>query len=334
MLSEIQKPLTLREVLVAGNRGPCGGVKMAIEAADQVLDIVGGKEPVYTNWDIVNNTPIMDRLKARQLINVRNDWNLVPDKSIVFFSAHGVPPTYRQIAKEREFLTIDVTCQLVNRVHTLVRNAQDKEMHIVYLGKEDHPETVGVLGELDNENTTFIEPDSDIETLDFPEDKEIIVYSQTTLATDEVKSKLTELRSRVPRIIIPNRWDICPAVDARQMAAEDLLDNQKVDFWLVGGSPHSHNSLEVKRKGEKRDIPSVLIDDPSQIKREWFTNGVEVLGATSGASEAEEDFQRILDWFRNEGIDPIVYLPKVVDENDKTFKLPQADIDKLRARYN
>jgi 4-hydroxy-3-methylbut-2-enyl diphosphate reductase len=327
------KPLTVTEVLVAGNRGPCGGVKMAIEAADQVLDIVGGREPVYTNWDIVNNTPIMERLKARMLINVQNDWDLVPDGSVVFFSAHGVPPSYKEIAQQRDFLTIDVTCQLVNRVHTLVKNAQNQGKHIVYLGKEGHPETVGVLGELDKDNTTFLEPASDITTLVLPKDKEVVVYSQTTLATDEVKGKQAELKSRFPGIIIPNRWDICPAVDARQMAAEDLLNNQRVDFWLVGGSPHSHNSLEVKRKGEKRDIPSVLIDSPIQIKRGWFTNGVKVVGATSGASEAEEDFQKILDWFRAEGIDPIVYLPKVVDENDKTFKLPQSDIDKLMERY-
>ncbi len=96
-------PLTVSEVLVAGNRGPCGGVNMAIEAANQVLDIVNQREPVFTNWDIVNNNPVMRRLEERGIVNVKNDLDLIPDNSIVFFSAHGVPPKYYDIAKKEVF---------------------------------------------------------------------------------------------------------------------------------------------------------------------------------------------------------------------------------------
>ena len=328
------KPLTVTEVLVAGNRGPCGGVKMALEATNQVLDIVDGREPVHTLWDIVNNTPVMDRLKAKGLVNVNKDWDKIPEGGIVLFPAHGVRPDDYDLALQKNLLTIDVTCQLVNRVHTLVKNAQEKGLHVVYIGKEGHPETIGVLGELKPENVTFIEPKSKIKGLDIPKGKEVIVYSQTTLATDEIKTKQRSLKRLYPQIIIPNRWDICPAVDARQQAAEEMLDNIKIDFWLTAGSSHSHNSLEAKRKGVKRKIPSILIDSPSKIKRKWFTEGVKVVGATAGASETEEDFQLILDWFRNEGVAPIIYIPRVVDESDKTFTLPQKDINALQSRYN
>ncbi len=326
-------PFTVKEVLVAGNRGPCGGVNMAIEAANQVLDIVDGREPVYSNWDIVNNNPVMNRLNSRGLVSVRNNWDLVPDNSIVFFSAHGVPPDYHKIAAEKGFLTIDVTCQLVTVVHTRVKNAQAQGKHIVYIGKDGHPETVGVLGELDEKNRTFIEPDTDINTLVLPRDKETVVYSQTTLATDEVKDTQQKLQDKFPGIIIPNRNDICYATDNRQLAAEDLLDNHTVDFLLVAGSSHSHNSEELRKKAEKKGIPSALVDKPEDVQREWFTKGVEKVGATAGASELEEDFQKILDIFRNEGIDPVVYLPQIVPEKDMTFKLPQGDIIALKERY-
>src|SRR5690348_5728333 len=90
--SETEKPLTVTEVLVAGNRGPCGGVNMALSAAKQVLEIVDGREPVFTNWDIVNNTPAMQDLEKMALINVRYNWSGIPDGSILFKSAHGVRP--------------------------------------------------------------------------------------------------------------------------------------------------------------------------------------------------------------------------------------------------
>ncbi|HYM65175.1 MAG TPA: 4-hydroxy-3-methylbut-2-enyl diphosphate reductase [Candidatus Sulfotelmatobacter sp.] len=330
---ETNIPLTVERVLVAGNRGPCGGVNMAIEAANQVLDIVEGRETVYTNWDIVNNTPVMDRFRQRGIINVKNDLDRIPNNSIVLFSAHGVPPNYHDVAAEKGFLTIDTTCQLVTRVHTLAKNAEREGKHIVYIGKDKHPETVGVMGEVKSENITFLEPESNINGLELPLGKDVVVYSQTTLATDEVRDQQERLKERFPQIIIPKRWDICGATDTRQQAAESLLDDHQVDFLLVAGSSHSHNSLELKRKAEKRKIPSALVDRPEDVDRNWFTNGVKTIGATSGASEIEEDFQKILDFFRNEGIDPIVYVPQVVIERDLTFRLPQKDIDALRKRY-
>ncbi len=325
-------PLTVSEVLVAGNRGPCGGVNMAIEAANQVLDIVNQREPVFTNWDIVNNNPVMDRLRARGIISVKNNLDLIPDGSIVLFSAHGVSPEYYDIAKKREFLTIDTTCQLVSRVHTLVKNAQTEGSHIVYIGKNGHPETTGVLGELEPQNVTFLEPNAKIDDLSFPKGKEVVVFSQTTLATDEIKDTQNALKTRFPEIVIPNRWDICYATDNRQQAVEDLLQEHNIDFLLVAGSSHSHNSLELKRMAEKRNIPAALVDKPEDVDRYWFTNGVGTVGATSGASETEEDFQKILDIFRLGGINPIVYVPQVVSERNLTFKLPQKDIDALLRR--
>jgi len=327
------EPLTVEKVLVAGNRGPCGGVKMALEAAEQVLEIVNGREPVFTNWDIVNNNPAMQDLEKRGLKNVKNNLNLIPEGSVVFWSAHGIPPDYRKIADEKNLLSIDVTCQLVNRVHTLVKKAQENGKHIIYIGKEGHPETTGVLGELWTDNYTFIQPDTEISTLELPEKTQAVVYSQTTLATDEIKSQYEKLKTRYPDLEIPKRWDICPAVDYRQEAAEDLLNSHKIDFLLVGGSLHSHNSKELAKKAKKKNIPNALIDDPRQIQREWFTKGVKTVGATSGASEREEDFQLILDWFRGNGIDPVIYLPQIRSENDKAFILPQKDIDKLKERY-
>ncbi len=326
-------PLSVEQVLVAGNRGHCGGVNMGVQATDQVLSIVDGREPVYTNWDIVNNRPTMERFERRGLINIKNNFDLVPDGSIMEWSAHGVPLKARQIANQKGLLIIDTTCQLVTRVHTLVKKAETKGMHVVYIGKSGHPETIGVMGEVDPHNITLVETTTPIEEVDIPEGKEVIVYSQTTLATDEIREQQANLRNNFPSIIIPPRWDICGATDTRQTAAEDLLDNHGIDFLLVAGSSHSHNSQELKRKAEKRGIPSALVDRAEDVDLDLFKKGVKVVGATSGASEDENDFQLILDIFRRNGINPVVYIPQVIPESDITFKLPQKDIDALKQRY-
>ncbi len=231
-------------------------------------------------------------------------------------------------------MTIDTTCQLVSRVHTLAKQAQKERKQIVYIGKNGHPETVGVLGELEPEGVTFLEPDAEIDALNFPKGKEVVVFSQTTLATGEIKDTQNALKIKFPEIVIPNRWDICYATDNRQQAVEDLLKERNIDFLLVAGSSHSHNSQELRRMAEKRNIPAALVDKPEDVDRSWFTNGVRRVGATSGASETEEDFQRILDIFRFDGIGPIVYVPQVISERDLTFKLPQKDIDALSKRWS
>lgn len=326
-------PLSVTEVLVAGNRGPCGGVNMTLEAVSQVLEVVEGREPVYTNWDVVHNKPIVERFEKKGLINIKNDWEKIPDHSILILSAHGVPPSAYEIAKQKNLHVIDTTCPLVTRVHALVKRAETEGKHIIYQGKTGHPETLGVMGEIESENISLIEKPEDVDKLNLPKDKEKIIFSQTTLGTDEIKDSQQTLKEKYSNIIIPNRWDICYATDNRQQATEEMLDKNLVDFLLVVGSIHSHNSEELRKKADKKDIPSVLIDDATKIRRIWFMEKVKKVGVTSGASVLDEYTEGVLDWFRKEGIKP-TYLNQVVDEKNITFRLPQTEIDVLSKRWS
>jgi 4-hydroxy-3-methylbut-2-enyl diphosphate reductase len=116
--------LAIEKILIAGNRGPCAGVNMALEATNQVLNIVDGREPVYTNWPVVNNDPIMKELTKRGLITFDNDWGTVPGDSIVLFSAHGVTPQHHRVAAAKNCLVIDTTCLQVTSVHNLAKQAE------------------------------------------------------------------------------------------------------------------------------------------------------------------------------------------------------------------
>lgn len=330
---ETLRPLTVSEVFVAGNRGPCGGVNMTIQAVNQVLEVVDGREPVFTNWDIVHNKPIVKRFEEKGLVNIKNDWAKIPDNSILILSAHGVPPAAYEIAQKKGLHVIDTTCPLVTRVHLLAKKAEEEGRHIIYQGKKGHPETIGVMEEVNKENVTLIESLDDAEKLSLPKDSEKIIFSQTTLSTDEITDSQKILKDKFPDIIIPSRWDICYATDNRQQAVDEMLDKHSIDFLLVVGSGTSHNSQELRKKADKRDVLSVLIDEASQIKRVWFNGGVKKVGITSGASVLEEYTDGVLDWFRNEGIIP-TYLDQTVDEKNITFRLPKKEIDNLKNRWS
>ena len=104
---------------------------------------------------------------------------------------------------------------------------------------------------------------------------------------------------------------------------------------VVVGSKHSHNSQELKRKGEFYDVPSYSVDFPEEIQPKWFNNRVTRVGITSGASVMERFTQDVIDWFLMRGPQiEVSFEPQVVPEREVTFKLPQASIDMLKSRYD
>jgi 4-hydroxy-3-methylbut-2-enyl diphosphate reductase len=68
---------------------------------------------------------------------------------------------------------------------------------------------------------------------------------------------------------------------------------------LVVGSPNSSNSNRLREIAEKLGCQSHLIDDASQVRREWIDNA-QCVGITAGASAPEvlvsEVIAKLKDW--------------------------------------
>jgi len=86
------------KILLANPRGFCAGVDRAIEIVEKALEIYG--TPVYVRHEIVHNKYVVDTFCERGAVFV-DDLNDVPEGSYLLFSAHGVSPEVRQIARER-----------------------------------------------------------------------------------------------------------------------------------------------------------------------------------------------------------------------------------------
>ena len=97
------KPLKL---LIAAPRGFCAGVDRAIEIVEKSLERYGA--PVYVRHEIVHNKYVVEGLKAKGAIFVK-ELDEVPDDAPVVFSAHGVPKSVPAEAQRREMIYLEET---------------------------------------------------------------------------------------------------------------------------------------------------------------------------------------------------------------------------------
>ncbi len=346
---------SVEEILIAGNRGPCGGVNMAVEALDQVLDIrdeavgfrveadhIGKIDPkhlVYGSWDLINNVPKMAEYRRRGYVSVKNDLTLVPRKSALVISAHSVSPQFRRLAEEMGHDIVDTSCPLVIAVQTMARNSAMAGKKVGYIGVDGHPETVSVLGQFEElgkvrgEDFILIESEEDLKRIDLGSGHDWVVYSQTTLMPMEVDVIEKSLMVKYPDIFVPDKVGLCYATHNRQEALDDMI-KRGIDALVVVGSSDSHNSQMLKRRGEWANIPSYSVDYPEELQTNWFQAGINKVGVTSGASVLDMYMNPVVDWVqqRSQGV-RVSYLEQVVPERQLTFNLPQDQIEKLRLRW-
>ena len=82
-------------IILAGPRGFCAGVNMAIEALELAVGAYG--TPLYVYHEIVHNKWVVDWFRQQGVVFV-NDLTDVPEGEHLLYSAHGVPPEIRQQA--------------------------------------------------------------------------------------------------------------------------------------------------------------------------------------------------------------------------------------------
>lgn len=295
--SELPGPAAPRDdrqrmrVILAAPRGFCAGVNMAIESLDLALRAFG--QPIYVYHEIVHNRFVVDTFRAKGAVFV-DDLNDVPFGATLLFSAHGVSPEIRRIARARKLTAIDATCPLVTKVHLeAIRYAREKYT-IFLIGHEGHDEVIGTMGEAP-QAIVLVETPEDVDRLDVPQDAKVAYLTQTTLSVDDANRIIRRLRERYPQIASPPREDICYATQNRQEAVHLL--SQEADLVLVLGSQNSSNSQRLKELARERNVLSQLIDGAQDIRDEWF-EGVDTVLITAGASAPESVVQECVDYLR------------------------------------
>src|SRR5215213_227992 len=143
------------DILLCAPRGFCAGVVRAIDAVEKALAIHGA--PVYVRHEIVHNKYVVENLRRKGAVFVR-ELDEVPDtRAPVIFSAHGVPKSVPEAAAARNILAIDATCPLVTKVHREAQLHHRRGRHVVLVGHAGHPEVVGTMGQLPDGAITLVE---------------------------------------------------------------------------------------------------------------------------------------------------------------------------------
>lgn len=265
---------------------------MAIECLDQALRICGSE--IYVYHEIVHNKYVVERF-TKQGVKFVDAIEEVPEGSILLYSAHGVAPQVRKLARERRLKTIDATCPLVTKVHLEAVRFSNDGYRIVLIGHEGHDEVIGTMGEAPD-NIILVDSPDDVDRLDIQPGTKLAYLTQTTLSVNEANRVIERLQQRFPHIVGPTKEDICYATTNRQEAVSALTPD--VDVVIVLGSRNSSNSLRLKEIAAEQNKPAYLIDGVSELRPEWF-DGVEGVLITAGASAPEVVVQECVEYLRS-----------------------------------
>jgi len=270
------------KVLKITPRGYCYGVVDAmIIARNAALDKTLPR-PIYILGMIVHNQHVTDAFEEDGIITLdgedRIDILSKADTGTVIFTAHGVSPEVRELARRKGLVSIDATCPDVTVTHDLIEAKANEGFDIVYIGKRNHPEPEGAMGVAPGK-VHLIETLEDIDSLNIDNEK-LIVTNQTTMSQWDVADLMKALEVKFPHIEAVQ--EICLATQVRQEAVAEQAG--AADLLIVVGDPLSNNSNRLTQVSvEIANTPSYRISDVSEIKIEWL-KGVETIGVTSGAS--------------------------------------------------
>ncbi|KHD84153.1 4-hydroxy-3-methylbut-2-enyl diphosphate reductase [Heyndrickxia ginsengihumi] len=270
------------EVIKISPRGYCYGVVDAMVIARNAALDKTLPRPIYILGMIVHNKHVTDAFEEEGIItldgkNRKEILEKVNDGTVIF-TAHGVSPEVREIAKQKGLVTIDATCPDVTKTHDLIRSKEKEGYDVIYIGKKGHPEPEGAVGVAPN-IVHLVETKEDVEKLDIHNDK-IIVTNQTTMSQWDVLDIMDLVKEKYPHA--EKHKEICHATQIRQEAVAEQAKN--ADVLIVVGDPRSNNSNRLAQVSEQiAGTKAYRIADISEIEIAWIKEANKV-AVTAGAS--------------------------------------------------
>ena len=310
----MQKPPL--QLYLAAPRGFCAGVDRAIKIVEMAIQKWG--TPVYVRHEIVHNKFVVDTLRSKGAIFVK-ELDQCPDDRPVIFSAHGVPKTVPATAQARNMVFVDATCPLVSKVHIEANRHNQNGMQMIMIGHAGHPETIGTMGQLPDGEVLLVETEADVADVKVRDPKRLAYITQTTLSVDDTSEIVKALKTRFPEIVGPHKEDICYATTNRQEAVKAIAPLS--DALLVVGAPNSSNSKRLVEVASKAGCEySQLVQRAKDI--DWRAlKSVKSIGVTAGASAPDVLIQEVVEAFSNHYNVKVEYV-ETAQEN-VNFKVPR-----------
>jgi 4-hydroxy-3-methylbut-2-enyl diphosphate reductase len=272
----------------ARTQGFCFGVELTYKKA---LSETSERDDVYTMGNIVHNPLIVKELDEKGLHNVETLDDI--EKGTLFVRAHGLPPSTIEAAEAKGLRVVDATCPMVTRTQRLAQKLTEEGRTVVILGDPNHPEVKGIMGHAPGCIVMNEWPKDETE---IRRARRIAIVSQSTLNGDKFRELVGRITAMNYEVRVYNT--ICSDTQGRQKSARELAT--EVDKMIVIGGSKSANTRHLAEISEAEGAKAFLIENATELKREWFS-GDEHVGIATGASTpgflADEVIDQLMDWF-------------------------------------
>ena len=258
-------------VILGKYAGFCFGVKRAV---DGVLELVKKGETVYTIGELIHNHTVLERLEACGVSCVDSP-SEIPEGGHAVIRSHGVQPEFYDILNERHIKYTDLTCPFVARIHSRVFAARSKYDAVIIVGRQEHPEVVGIKGWAGEKGIVISDPDQ----LDGFSAENALVVAQTTITREQLdlvfeavshKCKCAELF-----------MSICETTRKRQEEAFRLAKIS--DAVIVVGDRKSSNTAKLSKIASNYCKNVKYIESADELLLENYLN-YDIISIVAGAS--------------------------------------------------
>ena len=276
----------------------CFGVEKSIETIKKYVNS-HKHEKVFCLGHPVHNELVSNQLKKLNIniIDVQpscyeEEISKLPSASTIIFSAHGHDKKIERLCLEKNMIIIDTICPIVENIQNQINEFLSKNKNVVYIGKNNHPESYAVLK---NSHLVNFWDISSSFLVDFNIEN-AIVFNQTTLLKNKLEPIYANLLNKDSSITIKNTS--CKFVNDRYEKLIKLNPND-YDYILIAGSTSSSNTLELLNKAEeifgtKKALLVSKAEDLVSISNLKHSKSIAIFSGTSTPIELINDIKQIL----------------------------------------
>ena len=276
--------------------GFCFGVEEVIKTAETRLR---EGEVLYGLGDMVHNSAEMKRLQELGLKTINHSELTALPSGKVLFRAHGEPPSTYQTASDHGVEIIDGTCPIVTRLQKKLIKAYSEMNHqtdqLVIFGKTDHPETIGLLGQV-NGDALVVSSVEDIAAID--PSKKVWLFSQTTMDPEQFKAVEKALADHLNESAgagsishFKSDCTICGQMKKRKPGLSAFAP--KFDVMLFVSGKNSSNGKMLYKYCKSLNPVSYWISGAEEIDQAWFKD-CKTIGISGATSTSRQQLESVL----------------------------------------
>ncbi len=279
------------DIKIAREIGYCYGVRDAVDMAIDESDRAMGAK-VYTFGPVIHNHHTIDMLKDEHNVHTVNAVAEIaapaPGKPAptVVIRTHGTTPAKFKDLVDAGYNVKDATCPFVLKTQRKAREYAAEGYHIVILGHRNHPEVVGIVGQVPD-HCTVVDTKDDLEKV--KKHLKIAVLFQSTVTYPDYEWAIAPIAARCYEFKLLQT--VCGVTITRQKRTVEVA--REVDLMIIIGGRNSSNTKKLVDMSAAL-CRTVHIEEPEEVDGVDLA-GVRSVGLSTGTSTPEFLVDRVVD---------------------------------------